>query len=144
MPTIPNRSEDLAPGSDRQRKARGSTAVRGKSNPATVPEPNAEWCQPAAMIWAAMIESGGSAYYESSDYAFLSLVCDQIDHLYSQKGRRSPEFLRVITQALGSLLATEGDRRKLRIELTKAPDDDATFLANLDGLFGDPPGSDTE
>lgn len=135
MPTMPNRSEDLTASGERKRKARGTTITRGKSNPATIPDPDPEWCSAAASIWNAMSESGGAAYFESSDYAVLHLVCDQIDHLYQQGGRRSPEFLRVIMQTLGSLLATEGDRRKLRIELQKAPDDDDDFLAGLDDLF---------
>ena len=137
MPTMPNRSHDLTPAGERKRKERGTTVVRGKSNPATIPDPNPEWCHAARMMWNAMLESGGAAYFESSDYATLYLACDQIDHLYRQGGRRSPEYLRVIMQTLGSLLATEGDRRKLHIELQKAPDDEDDFLAGLDDLFGD-------
>jgi hypothetical protein len=132
---MPNRSEDLTPAGERKRKERGTAVVRGKSNPATIPEPDAEWCHAAKMLWDAMTESGGAAWYESSDYAVLYLVCDQIHHLYQQGGRRSPEYLRVIMQALGTLLATEGDRRRLHIELQKAPDDEDDFLAGLDDLF---------
>jgi hypothetical protein len=137
MPTIPNRSEDLTPAGERKRKQRGTATVRGKSNVATIPDASAEWGEAATMIWNAMIESGGAAYYESSDYAVLYMVCDQVDHLYRQGGRRSPEFLRVIVQTLGALLATEGDRRKLHIELAKAPDDDGDFLTGLDDLLGE-------
>lgn len=137
MPTLPNRSEDLTPAGERKRKERGTTVARGKSIPATIPEPDPTWCKAARMVWDAMLTSGGAAYFESSDYAVLHLTADQIDHLYQQGGRRSPEFLRVIMQTLGTLLATEGDRRKLRIELQKAPDDDEDFLAGLDDIFED-------
>ncbi len=137
MPTIPNRTDDLTPAGERKRKERGTTTVRGKSNPAVVPEADPDWCDAARMTWEAMLGSGGSAYYESSDYAVLHLICDQIDHLYQQGGRRSPEYLRVIMQTLGTLLATEGDRRKLHIELAKAPDDDSDFLAGLDDLLSE-------
>jgi hypothetical protein len=133
---MPNRSDDLTPAGERKRKERGTAATRGKSNPASIPSPDPEWCHAAGMMWNAMLESGGAAYFESSDYAVLYMVCDQIDHLYQQGGRRSPEYLRVIMQTLGSLLATEGERRKLHIELQKAPDDDEGFLAGLDDLFG--------
>ncbi|WGX94518.1 hypothetical protein [Nocardioides sp. L-11A] len=136
MATMPNRTEDLTPAGERKRKQRGTTTVRGKSNPATVPVPDPEWSKAARMVWDSMLESGGAAYFESSDYAVLYIVCDQIEHLYQQGGRRSPEYLRVIMQALGALLATEGDRRKLHIELQKAPDDEEDFLAGLDDLFG--------
>lgn len=137
MPTLPNRTDDLTPAGQRKRKERGTTVARGKSIPATIPEPDPQWCKAARMVWDSMLTSGGAAYFESSDYAVLHLTADQIDHLYQQGGRRSPEYLRVIMQTLGSLLATEGDRRRLRIELQNAPDDDDDFLAGLDDLFKD-------
>ncbi|MGJ9412381.1 hypothetical protein ACHAAC_06690 [Aeromicrobium sp. CF4.19] len=137
MPTLPNRSEDLTSAGERKRKERDTTVARGRSIPATLPEPDPQWCTAARMIWDSMLESGGAAYFESSDYAVLHLTADQIDHLYQQGGRRSPEYLRVIMQTLGSLLATEGDRRRLRIELQDAPDDDEGFLAGLEELFAD-------
>ena len=135
MPAQPERTENLSPAGERKRKERGTAVTRGKSNPATIPEATATWCTASTMVWQAMLESGGAAYFESSDYAVLHLTCDQIDHLYQQGGRRSPEYLRVILQTLGSLLATEGDRRRLRVELQKSPDDDHEFLAGLDELF---------
>jgi hypothetical protein len=137
MPTLPNRSDDLTPAGQRKRKERGTIVARGKSVPATIPEPDPQWCKAARMVWDSMLTSGGAAYFESSDYAVLHVTADQIDHLYQQGGRRSPEYLRVIMQTLGSLLATEGDRRRLRIELQNAPDDDDDFLAGLDDLFND-------
>lgn len=132
---MPNRSADLTPAGERKRKERGSTVSKGTSKPATMSDPDPAWCATARLIWDSMIESGGAAYYESSDYAVLYMVCDQIDHLYQQGGRRSPEYLRVIMQTLGSLLATEGDRRKLRIELTKSDDSSSTILASVEDLF---------
>jgi hypothetical protein len=138
---MPNRTEDLTPAGERKRKQRGTSAVRGKSNPATIPSADPEWSQVARMMWDSAVESGGAAYYESSDYATLYLLCDQIDYLYRTNKAgdakpRSPEMFKAILAGLGNLLITEGDRRKLRIELTKAPDDDAEFLAGLDDLFG--------
>ena len=46
-----------------------------------------------------------------------------------------PIHLRVIMQTLGGLLATEGDGRKLRIELQKAPGDNEDFLRCLGEFF---------
>lgn len=141
MATIPNRSEDLTASGERKRKQRGVAVVKGKSNPASIPSPDPEWCHVAAMMWNATLESGGAAYYESSDYAALYLLCDQIDYLYrtnkaGESKPRSPEMFKAILAGLGNLLVTEGDRRKLHIELVKAPDDDADFLADLNDLLG--------
>lgn len=135
MATMPNRSDDLTPAGERKRTERGSVITKGTSNPATMPDPDSAWCPTARLIWDSMTGSGGAAYYESSDYAVLYMTCDQIDHLYQQGGRRSPEYLRVIMQTLGTLLATEGDRRKARIELERTNDSSAAVLASVNDLF---------
>lgn len=135
MATIPSRSNDLTAAGERKRKERGSTVTKGTSIPATMPNPDDAWCSTARLVWDSMTESGGAAYYESSDYAVLYMACDQIDHLYQQGARRSPEYLRVIMQTLGTLLATEGDRRKLRIELERTDGSDSNVIASVDRLF---------
>lgn len=142
MPKIPNRTEDLSPAGERKRKSRGVTMTRGKSNPASIPLPDPEWHNVARMMWDSTAESGGAAYFESSDYATLYFLCDQIHYVYRTTGagesrNRSPELIKAILAGLGNLLVTEGDRRKLHVELQKAPDDDGDFLADLEELFAD-------
>ncbi|WGY03670.1 hypothetical protein QI633_07855 [Nocardioides sp. QY071] len=137
---MPNRSGELTPAAERQRKSRGTTAVRGKSNPATIPDPDPDWCHAARLMWDSACESGGAAFYESSDYATLWLLCDQIDYLYrtnkdGEAKPRSPEMFKAVLTGLGNLLVSEGDRRKLHIELEKAPDDNPDFLNDLNELL---------
>ena len=131
MGRVPNRDADLTPSGERMRKARGTSVTKAKAGKPQRPEPSDDWGTAARLIWDSLTTSGGAAFYESSDYAVLWLLCEQIEHLYSQGGRRSPEFLRVIMTGLGSLLATEGDRRRLRIELERAPDDDDEWLDSI-------------
>lgn len=141
MPTVPNRSSDLAPGSERARKSRGTDQItKAKAGAVSIPDADPEWARAARMMWDSMLESGGSAFFESSDYATLYLICDQIDYLYRQNKdgstkNRSPEMFKAILAGLGNLLATEGDRRKLRIELERPDDEDAEFEAAILQIF---------
>jgi hypothetical protein len=131
MPTIPNRTEDLARPRSRNGKARdrGEVSTRSLGN-VTIPEPGEAWGSHALMLWNAALDGGVSEFYASTDWATLWLMCDSVQHWTDQGGRRSPELLRVIMQGLGSLMFTEGDRRKLRVELEK-PEDLPTWETEL-------------
>ena len=142
MPVIPNRSEDLTAAGERKRKERDSTATRGQSKPASIPKPDPEWPHVARMMWDSTLESGGADFFESSDFATLYFLVDQIAYVYrtTSKGdprNRSPELIKAILAGLGNLLVTEGDRRKLRIELVKPETTNEDILASVTTLFGD-------
>lgn len=137
-----NRSTDLAPGSERARKSRGHEVTKGTSGNVTIPDPDGDWCKAARMMWDAGLESGAAEFYESTDYATLYLLCDQIDYLYrtnkaGEAKPRSPEMFKAVLTGLGNLLVTEGDRRKLHIELTKPDPSDGAALAEVTALFED-------
>ncbi|MCX6402186.1 MAG: hypothetical protein NTX33_19915 [Propionibacteriales bacterium] len=131
MGTIPNHSSDLTPAGERKRKERGIVVTKAKAEPVLDFTPDPEWHPIAAMVWESALSSGGAAFYQNSDLAALYLTCQGIDHWLSQGARKSPELLRVLFQQLGSLLFTEGDRRKLHIELQRAPDDDQGWLDTI-------------
>lgn len=128
MGTIPNHTDDLSPAGERKRKERGIVVTKAKAEPVLEFTPHPEWHAIALMVWNSALTSGGSTFYQNTDLAALFLTCEGIDHWLNQGSRKSPELLRVLLQQLGNLLFTEGDRRKLRIELQKAPDDDTAWL----------------
>lgn len=120
---VPNRSDDLSRDRDADRGDR-APITKGKSRPAVIPEPDSGWHPIAKLIWDAACDSGQADFYESSDYAMLFSICDDISY-YKSMGKRSGQMLASIYSAISSLLLTEGDRRRLRIELEgeKVPDD---------------------
>lgn len=136
-----NRSEDLTPGSERARKSRGhevTKAPAGKN--VTIPDPDEDWSKVARMMWDAGLESGASEFYESTDYASLYLLCDQIDYLYrtnkaGDSKPRSPEMFKAILSGLNDLLVSEGARRRLHVELIKPDPSDGAALAAVTALF---------
>jgi hypothetical protein len=58
-------------------------------------------------------------FYESSDYAYLYYVCDELNAFKNADGRcaHSAMMFAALNQAMSVLLLTEGDRRRVRIEL---------------------------
>ncbi|MFC4336030.1 phage terminase small subunit [Salininema proteolyticum] len=114
---VPARDDELA----RPRERKGvdqsaGPAAKGKSLPAVIPEPDAEWHPIARLLWDAARTSGQSAWYQSSDWAVLYSICDDVSY-YKRSKKRSGQMLAAINSAMTALLLTEGDRRRVRIEL---------------------------
>lgn len=123
---VPNRSEDLSRDRDANRGDR-APITKGKSRPASVPEPDPDWHPIALLLWEATIESGQADFYESSDFAFLFSICDDVSY-YKRMGKRSGQMLASIYSAMENLLVTEGARRRVRVELQDEVDEDAEVV----------------
>jgi hypothetical protein len=133
---IPNRSEDLA--RPRERKGKDVVPVtKGNSRPATIPEMDEDWHPIAKMVWESLETSGQADFYQSSDWAIAYSVCEDLsmykkplkDRNGDEYHKRSGQMLQTIMGALSNLLVTEGDRRRVRIELTEPePDHDPAAL----------------
>lgn len=123
---IPNRDDDLA--RDRARNGRNQgEATKGLSREASIPAADPTWHSIATLLWESALASGQADFYESSDYAMLYSLCDDLSYLKSM-GSRSAVMLAAIYSAMTSLLLTEGDRRRVRIELENAEDTDAEVV----------------
>lgn len=130
---IPNREADL----NRPRSRKGSDqqeTIKGIAYEATVPEMDEDWHPIAKMLWQAMLESGQSDFYQSTDWAIAYSLCEDLTRykepqVNSKTGelyhKRSGQMLQTIYSAMGDLLLTEGQRRRIRMELA-APEDDET------------------
>lgn len=91
------------------------------------PDPDPNWHSIATMVYEAAANSGQSYWYQESDWAMLYSLCDDLSYLKNQD-RRSGQFLATVMSGLESLLLTEGDRRRARIEL-HAPEQKKADLA---------------
>ncbi|WMI33327.1 terminase small subunit [Streptomyces phage Provolone] len=129
---VPNREADLA----RPRERKGSdqqSVTKGVSRPAKIPNADREWHPIARRLWDSLKVSGQCDYYEQSDWAFAYSLCDDLSH-YKKSGKRSGQMLQTIYSAFERLLVTEGDRRRVRIELHEPEDegDTASVVAIAD------------
>lgn len=87
-----------------------------------LPEPDELW-HPIASDWYLSLRgSGQSAFYEPSDWAmarYAAHVMSQV--LLSERGPNG-QLVAALNSVMSSLLTTEGDRRRARMELErKAP-----------------------
>lgn len=86
------------------------------------PPASKDWHPMATRIWHAAVVSGQARFYEPSDWAVFYSLMDDLSH-YKRATKRPAVLLQTIMSSLTSLLLTEGDRRRLQIEL-KRPDKD--------------------
>lgn len=131
-----NRSEDLSPAGERQRKSRGVSITKVEALPLMAVEPNPDWHRTAMLVWASAQANGAAAYWQTTDVAQLYLTCEAVDGWIRQgeggsSPRRSPEMLRTITQSLDALMFTETARRKAGIELVPENNDLTPEMAAL-------------
>lgn len=132
-------SRGPVPKSDAQRRRRNKPDVPVHTVAAQVegfasPEPDAAW-HPIARDWFVSLgQSGQSAMYEPSDWAMARLGAEMMSTLCSGE-RPSAQMLASLLSLTSSLLATEGDRRRLRLELARGPqvdEDEEASVAALD------------
>ena len=91
---------------------------------------------PVRRFWEALRASGQAQFYEPSDWAYAEVVV--IPALKAFLKRPSAMMLASLNSAMSSLLVTEADRRRVRLELERAQPDapadehDATVV-RMDG-----------
>lgn len=86
--------------------------------PVSAPRAVDGWHYLCIELWDAMKESAQARYYEPSDWQFAKIQL----HLLSQQlqaGRASAQMVATINTALTNLLLTEGDRRRVRLEIQR-------------------------
>lgn len=146
---IPNREADLTRPRERRGKSAGKaakTATRGVLKPVHRPAPDPEWGKVAKMAYKALLTSGMADFYQDSDWATAWIVLSELD-VYRTKGpimvkddvtgkmvqatdadgnpmtypthRPSGQMFQAIMAALATLGMTEGERRRMKIELSE-------------------------
>lgn len=97
--------------------------------PAKIPNADRDWHPIAHKLWDSLKGSGQADFYQSSDWAFAFSLCEDLSY-YKKSGKRSGQMLQTIYSAFERLLVTEGDRRRVRIELQE-PEPETTSASVL-------------
>lgn len=127
---VPHRTDNLSRDRDANRNGR-APVTKGVLREVTIPEPDPEWHPIARMLWDGLVSSGQADFFQNSDWAFAWSVCEDL-HMYKspqhtkdgvEYHKRSGQMLQTIYSALERLLVSEGDRRRVRIELSQPPDE---------------------
>lgn len=113
---IPKRTEDLK--GHRSRDELSSVDKIDVYGDVVIPDPDPDWDPIATQMYESLKQSGQSRYYEPSDWAMAYSLMDDLSH-FKQSAARSAQMHGSIMTALTGLLVTEGDRRRLSLELNR-------------------------
>jgi len=70
-------------------------------------------------LWESLADSGQSKYYEPSDWAYAQLTMHVIDGMLKSSRGISSLILSEVNKMMSNLLVTEGDRRRVRMEVAR-------------------------
>lgn len=131
---IPERESNLARPRDR-RGADEQDAKRGLLKAIAIDWVEDEaWSPFTKNVWRSASASGMADFYQDTDYAELWFICQELDRYTNRTyvdgktgeivAKQSPEMVKALLTGLSNLGFTEGDRRRIRVELD-APEPEA-------------------
>jgi hypothetical protein len=110
---MPKRSEERTRRNKPENEG-GVSLSKGERVPFKVPPVDKDWCDRAKQWYRSLSRSGMKDYYELSDYETARILCDALTEYYK---RPTAMMLATILQGMTALGVTEGERRRMRIEL---------------------------
>lgn len=115
---VPKRSEART---RRNKEPEGEVKLaKGVSKPSSWPPASESWDDLARDWYHGLRDSGMAEYVEQSDIEMARIIAGELSHyLKSYEGKRSAMMFAALMTAMSSLGVTEGDRRRMRIELEK-------------------------
>jgi hypothetical protein len=129
---VPKRSEQRR---RRNKGAGGEVTSAAGAVKVDVPPAEPDWHSLAVDWYESLAKSGQSAFYEPSDWATARFVAEAMSRNLNA-GRFSAQLFAAVMVASTALLVTEGDRRRMRVELERASAvvdaDEEAAVAELD------------
>lgn len=116
---IPKRSEERR----RRNKSDDVEVVQAPSGPPPdvpdLPEPDSNWHEIATDWYLSLRESGQAAFYQPSDWAMARYAAELMSRGLASDRPPNGQYVAALNSVMASLLTTEGDRRRARIELER-------------------------
>lgn len=128
---IPGRSDTTRRTNDK------AEITKTVDTPVELPYPaKVGWTANVIRLWESLAESGMAQYYKPSDWAMAFIVLDTLNTALTSEnhmtGLISFSSVNKCLDELARLGVTEGDRRRLRIELATADTEKDTKVAIMD------------
>ena len=106
-----------------------------------LPDADLLWHPIAADWYLSLRESGQSAFYQPSDWAVARYAADLMSKVLLSERGPNGQLVAALNSVMASLLTTEGDRRRARMELerkkpTGQSDAKVTALDDYRSAFG--------
>lgn len=86
---------------------------------AFVPEPNPNWTKAALLVWESVIASPTKIFAESTDYAYLYIVCEAVEQM-AENGYKGIQ-VQAVNSMFSNLGMTEIQRRAAKILIDRTP-----------------------
>jgi hypothetical protein len=83
------------------------------------PELGFEAHELVTSLYHSLTQSGQAKFYEPSDWQYARIIMSQLNDYLNQE-KKSPTMFGEIMSALTSLMLTEGDRRRLKMEIDRS------------------------
>ena len=132
MPGVPGRGGPPPKRTDQRRRQNKGPKVDASPASVSVKQPSIRSdIHPAAKKWYRSLRTSGQAeFYTDSDWQTAIVAAEVLDRFFAtSRATLLAEFNRMCT----SLLVTEGDRRRARLELERTPaEEEVPDAANLD------------
>jgi len=132
MAGVPGRGGPPPKREDQRRRRNKTEPVTKAVSDGLVRGPDLVGKHKAASVrfYEALRRSGQAQFFEPSDWAYAQdIVCTAID-AYIEKP--SAMMLQSLNSAMSSLLVTESDRRRLRVELEQADVEETGDVSDID------------
>ena len=128
---IPGRSDTT------RRRNHKAEIQKTDDRPVDLPYPaKVGWTKPVIRLWESLPKSGMAQYYKESDWAFAYIILDTLDTALTKEnhmtGLISFSAVNKCLDELARLGVTEGDRRRLRIELETADTEEQAKVVIMD------------
>jgi hypothetical protein len=109
------------------------SAMFGEVVVENAPKADDAWHPMAAEWFNSLARSGQAAFYEASDWAMARIAAQMMSKL-CEADKPSAQMLASVLQLTSSLLATEGDRRRMRLELARGAQVDEDEQASVTAM----------
>jgi len=118
---------------ERRRRNKPDVPTDTVKLPGRVPAPGASrsWLKLARRWYQSLMESGQAQFYEPSDWATAQYVAELMSRLLSED-RPSAEMVKALNPLMNSLLTTEGERRRVRIEIERPVEQQPAGVTAMD------------
>lgn len=108
----------------RSKEEKDSVTKAPSGAPVDLPDlPDADplWHPIAADWYLSLRESGQAAFYQPSDWAVARYAADLMSKVLMSERGPNGQLVAALNSVMSSLLTTEGDRRRARMELERKP-----------------------
>lgn len=113
---IPKRTEERTRRNTTTESGTSNQVTKGVATSVSWPKADPAWDDFTKDWYNGLKKSGMSDYYQQSDVAMARIIANEMS-IYQRDSRRSSMMFAALMTAMTGLGVTEGERRRMRIEL---------------------------